>query len=209
MSHAPDPDRRLDELLHGFRTPPPPDAGGLWARIEPELAQSPAPRARVSERPRRVWPMLVPSLATAAVALTVLLARTGREPSSRREKTPVASERGTTPAAPGNRQIREAVDEHLAATERFLRPVLAPGNPPAATAPTIASDAADLLAQNALLLASSSVAGAPQRRLLEDVELVLTQLAVDGSAGFAEMTAGDVRLLDRLRAAAGEEGRSE
>ncbi|HEU0302504.1 MAG TPA: hypothetical protein VFR37_23800, partial [Longimicrobium sp.] len=73
----------------------------------------------------------------------------------------------------------------------------------------VASDAANLLAQNDLLRASRTVAATPHRELLDDVELVLTQLAVDGTTGFAELTAGDVRLLDRLRAAAGEEVRSE
>jgi hypothetical protein len=204
MSRPPDPDRRLDELLREFRTPPPPDAGALWRRIEPELEDRAPPRTRAIQRPRRLWPVLAPALAAAAVALLFLVTPAERRSPPEPGQRPAASAPGARQRSQGDRQILEAVDEHLAATERFLRPVLAPGDDPGPAAPSIASDAADLLAQNDLLLASPRIAGAPQRQLLEDVELVLTQLAVDESEGFAAVTAGDIRLLERLCAAAGE-----
>lgn len=197
-------DRRLDELLREFRPPPPPDAAALWRRMEPGLDARRGPVA-TPPRWRWSWRVLAPALAAAAIAAVVFAPRPHRAP------TAVAGPDGPrvvvqAPAPP----VRHAVQEHFAATERFLRPVLAPGAAPRGGASsTVASDAASLLAQNDLLRASRAVAATPHRALLDDVELVLTQLAVDGSAGFAGVTAGDVRLLDRLRAAAGEEARSE
>jgi hypothetical protein len=196
-------DRRLDELLREFRPPPPPDAAALWQRIEPELD---ARRAPVAAPGRWRWsgPILAPTLAAAAIAAVVFATRPDRGP------TAAADPDGPQVVHPPAPPVQHAVQEHFAATERFLRPVLTPGDAPQGGAsPTVASGAANLLAQNDLLRASRAVAATPHRELLDDVELVLTQLAVDGSAGFAELTAGDVRLLDRLRAAAGEEARSD
>jgi hypothetical protein len=195
-------DRRLDELLREFRPPPPPDAAALWRRIEPELDARRAPVAAPG-RWRWGWPVLAPALAAAAIAAVVFAARPDRAP------TPVAGPDGPRVVQTPARPVRHAVQEHFAATERFLRPVLTPGDAQGGASPTVASGAQNLLAQNDLLRASRAVAATPHRELLDDVELVLTQLAADGSAGFAELTAGDVRLLDRLRAAAGEEARSE
>lgn len=196
-------DRRLDELLREFRPPPPPDAAALWRRIQPELDARRAPVAAPERwRWRWSWPILAPTLAAATIAAVVFATRPDRAP------TAVADPDGPQVVQPPAPPVRHAVQEHFAATERFLRPVLTPGDTQGAS-PTMASDAASLLAQNDLLRASRAVAATSHRELLDDVELVLTQLAVDGSAGFAELTAGDVRLLDRLRAAASEEARSE
>lgn len=195
-------DRRLDELLREFRPPPPPDAAALWRRMEPELDARRAPAA-AGGRWGWSWPVLAPTLAAAAVAAVVFATRPDRAP-------PVAAgPDGLQVVQPPAPPVRHAVQEHFAATERFLRPVLTPDGARAGASPAVASGAANLLAQNDLLRASRAVAATPQGALLDDVELVLTQLAADGSAGFAELTAGDVRLLDRLRAAAGEEARSE
>lgn len=196
-------DHRLDELLRDFRPPPAADADTLWRRIAPELDTPPRPSVAPS-RWRWTWRVLAPALAAAAIAGVLLLSRPDRRPAA--VVAPDGPAVVQVPAPP----VQQAVREHFAATERFLRPVLARGNAPQqAASPGVASDAASLLAQNDLLRASRAVAATPQGELLDDVELVLTQLAVDGTTGFAELTAGDVRLLDRLRAAAGEEVRSE
>lgn len=203
MSRPNGRDRRLDELLRDFRPPPPPDAGTLWQRIEPELDAPPHPSAAPG-RWRRTWPVLAPALAAAAIAGVLLVSRPDRRPAA---VVPPDRPAVAQPPAP---PAQQAVREHFAATERFLRPVLAAENAPRqATSPAVASDAASLLAQNDLLRASRTGGATPHRELLADVELVLAQLAVDDTAGFAELTAGDVRLLDRLRAAAGEEVRGE
>ena len=204
MTEPRGPDARLDELLREFRPPPPPDAAALWQRIEPELEARPSPD--IAPRSWR-WtlPVLVPTLAAAAIAGVILTSRPDRQPTAVVE--PPSAGTVQSPASP---PVQQAVQEHFAATERFLRPVLGPAEGAAQTSsPAVASGAADLLAQNDLLRASRTVAATPHRQLLDDVELVLTQLAADGTPGFAEMTAGDVQLLDRLRAAAGAEVRSE
>ena len=209
----PDADFELDELLRGFRAPPAADGDRLWPRIEASI-----PARRVHRFRLHRWRALrfgAPLLAAAVVATIIVMA-----PASRDSGAPEPVPPRLTGALASPAPVAQATREHLAQIERFLSPILAlpgPGAGRPAAADSVGGRATSLLAQTEVLLASRSPAAAAHAGLLEDVELVLAQLAADPADAaaraenveFAAMTATHRAVLPRLQAARGGEGSSE
>jgi hypothetical protein len=166
-------ERKLDELLDDaartYRVPPPPPLDAIWAGVEKELFR-PAPL----RRPVPGWRVLV-----AAVAASLILGvAVGRVSAHAGAGNAIA--RVETPQAPA---VRVAADPYQQATEEFLgrTAVLLASLPSesrnAADAPKLAGQAVQLLGTTRLLLDSPAASDQRVRALLEDLELVLAQVA--------------------------------
>jgi hypothetical protein len=159
-------DDRIRELAREVNAPPATPREEMWQAIS----------ARRQARPRRTpRPRWVPWAAAAAAVLAVGIG-IGRMsvPESNRPTTPaisVADAPRVNPTA-----YRLAAEEHLAQSEAFLTLFRAslerPGDHRLASA-----TARQLLAGNRLLLDSPAARDAATRRLLEDLELVLAEIA--------------------------------
>jgi hypothetical protein len=158
-------DDRIREMARDLNVPPPTPREDMWRVIS-------ARRAAPLRAPRPRW---VPWAAAAAAVLGVGIG-IGRmsAPASGR---PVAA----VDSAPDARRVnstayRLATEEHLAQSEAFLTlfraSVERPGDHRLASA-----TARQLLAGNRLLLDSPAARDADTRRLLEDLELVLAEIA--------------------------------
>lgn len=168
-----EPDDRLDDLLRDaardYHAPPPTPKAEMWQRIEA------ARRATVVTPIRRstVWrvPLAVAALLTIGVAIGRLTspgagttAPTAATPPGLGAATPRA-ERGTVAA-----QLVTAA--HLSQAEMFLTEF-----DTQAPAEDFSAQAKGLLTTTRLLLDSKRLKDAGTRKLLEDLELVLVQIA--------------------------------
>jgi hypothetical protein len=159
-------DDRIRELAREVNVPPPTPREEMWQAIS----------ARRGARPRRApRPRWVPWAAAAAAVLAIGIG-IGRlsVPASNHSgpaATNVAEARRVNPTA-----YRLAAEEHLAQSEAFLTLFRAslqrPGDHRLASA-----TARQLLAGNRLLLDSPAARDEATRRLLEDLELVLAEIA--------------------------------
>jgi hypothetical protein len=159
-------DDRIRELAGEVNAPPATPREEMWQAIS----------ARRQARPRRALrPRWVPWAAAAAAVLAVGIG-IGRMsvPESNRPTTPATSVADAPRVNPT--AYRLAAEEHLAQSEAFLTLFRAslerPGDHRLASA-----TARQLLAGNRLLLDSPAARDAATRRLLEDLELVLAEIA--------------------------------
>lgn len=171
-------DDLMGRALREVDPPPPTPREEMWARIE---AQRAADRGRdviaLKPRNRRTW---VPW--SAAIAATLVLGiGLGRTTMLRGpgDAQPVASEQNA--ATPGEVEgavptaYRLAATQHLERTETLLSSLAVDAR---TRGPAEVSDwARELLTDTRLLLASPAAEDASTRRLLEDLELVLSQIA--------------------------------
>ncbi|HEU5219664.1 MAG TPA: hypothetical protein VFU23_13475 [Gemmatimonadales bacterium] len=164
---------RFDEMLRDaardYHAPPPTPRAEMWARIQ----------AARQVRTTPVTPLRRPTfrilLAVAAVlAIGVLIGRM-----SAPGITPVAPSPGTVAATPGSEKKEKsniatelATVDHLSQVETFLTEF---GTEKAT--PEFTDHARDLLGTTRLLLDSKRVTDPRTRKLLEDLELVLVQIA--------------------------------
>lgn len=159
-------DDRIRELARDVNVPPPTPRDEMWQAIASRR------RARPARAPRPRW---IPWAAAAAAVLAVGIG-IGRlsvpEPS---HPSPVVADAGPAPRVNAT-AYRLAAEEHLAQSEAFLTLFRAslerPGDHRLASA-----TARQLLAGNRLLLDSPAARDEATRRLLEDLELVLAEIA--------------------------------
>jgi hypothetical protein len=182
---------RFDEMLRDaardYNAPPATPRAEMWARIAAARADSRTggqadgvlplrppvrPSARLTARP-------TVRLAMAIAAVLVLGVAIGRLTAPGELTTPAPVQTAvSTPSAPEPRQegpsvaAQVATSNHLSRVETFLTEF---GTAPAS--PDFSDQAKDLLGTTRLLLESKRVVNARTRALLEDLELVLVQIA--------------------------------
>ena len=193
-------DDQLDESLRAatreYHTPPEPPRDAMWRAIE---AQRRADRLR---RPAvRRW---IPWAAAAAAVLAIGVG-IGRL-SAPRAPTPAPATVATAAPAPriSETAYRLATVEHLGQSEAFLTLFRASVRTGGQERPASAT-ARELLATNRLLLDSPAARDRKTRLLLQDLELVLAeiaQLSPDATAGDRGLIRDDLErggMLSRLR----------
>jgi hypothetical protein len=160
-------DERLRDAARAYHLPPAAPREAMWARIQaarPAVARAPAPRV-LPFRPRRTWWMATAAAAAAVLAVGIGIGRVSVQQTAQWQGP---SANATT--------YRLATQEHLSQAETFLTlfrtSVQERSNQRLASA-----SARQLLASNRLLLDSPAATDRSTRLLLEDLELVLAQIA--------------------------------
>lgn len=169
-------DDRMDELmgraLREVDPPPPTPREEMWARIQAQRAAQVNSAGIVELKPRVPRATWVPwSAAIAAtLALGIGLGRIAG-PTDAPDTTPVAVQPDeVVPTA-----YRLAATQHLERTETLLSSLAVDTRTRGPA--ELSTWARELLTDTRLLLASPAAEHAPTRRLLEDLELVLSQIA--------------------------------
>jgi hypothetical protein len=182
-----DDDEKFDEFIRRTAArddaPRPPRSDAIWAAIEPEVARAIAPQSR-SPRFRTLF------VASAAAATLVLGVAIGRWTSpAPRVAAPVAS--AAMDSSSARVHARAITLEHLSDAEVFLTTVryeLDSGLPD----PERAARSRELLVRTRVLLGASQPRSPEVARLLEDLELLLAEIAALPSSG----SSLDRQLLD-------------
>jgi hypothetical protein len=172
-------DEKFDEFLRraasDYNAPRPPRSDAIWAAIEPDVARAIAPRSRF----RRVRTLLV---GAAAVAATLVLGVAIGRWSSRMPVAAPPPLASATQDSSAKGHARAITLEHLAEAEVFLTTVryeLDSGLPDADRA----ARSRELLARTRVLLGASQTRLPEVARLLEDLELLLAEIAALPPAG--------------------------
>jgi hypothetical protein len=178
-------DERTREALRGYRVPPTPPLDDMWEGIEhrhfgtPVVSLADHANATGRKRARRFlgapsWTLVVAGMA-AALLIGLSL---GRMSSSVESVYPVAATEGRYDYWTANAEpYRQATTEYLGETAALLTalPAAARDGQPDGR---FVGQAGDLLSTTRLLLDSPAAASDPRlKNLLEDLELVLAQLA--------------------------------
>jgi hypothetical protein len=168
-------DERLRQAAQDYHRPPAPPREEMWTRIQAERASRRAQPREVVLRPWLRW-----GLAAAAVLVLGVLIGRATVPHS-----------GQLAVAPdSNVAYRVAAAQYLTRTEALLtgfRAEASAGRPDA----QFASQARDLLLTTRLMLDSPAAKSPRMRALLEDLELMLAQIAALPAAQDPE----DVKLI--------------
>lgn len=163
-------DRRLDELLddaaRSYRVPPEAPLDEMWAGIERDAFSRPSPARRAFG-----WP----AFSAAAAAMLVLGVAVGRYTAPRAAVTPVAPVATPVSLASGSDPYHVTTEEFLGRTAVLLTALHANGS--AASNEALAPQAAQLLTTTRLLLDSPVATDPRMKNLLQDLELVLAQVA--------------------------------
>jgi hypothetical protein len=171
-------EKRLDELLDDaartYRVPPEPPLDAIWSRVEAE-AFAPV----TARRSGPGWRVL-----TAAIAASLVLGVAMGRYSTRAERAAaIAAVNASTVTPAANPAAQAAAAPYQRATEEFLGStalLLAalPRDGSGGQTPTLLPDqAAELLTTTRLLLDSPVSANPRMKALLQDLELVLAQVA--------------------------------
>lgn len=182
-------DERMDELMgRALREVDPPPATPreeIWARIQAERsAQASAPGAGSKEaadvialgpRARRTTWIPWSAAIAATLAVGIGLGRITRETSPVPAAQPTADNTADQPADAVPAAYQVAATQHLRRTETLLASLSVDSRPGGAR--EMSSWARELLTDTRLLLTSPAAEDAATRRLLEDLELVLAQIA--------------------------------
>jgi len=168
-------DDRFDEILHDasreYREPPAVPREEIWARIEAARARAVKNPATVVDLPRRqTWsrlrgPVLIAAVLVLGIALGRFLPRVGERP----DQPAAAGASLANPAAP--LAARVAAVEHLSRVEAWLVDFEA-----GPTDRELIASARELLVDTRLWLDGSQLRDPRLRALLEDLELILTQI---------------------------------
>jgi hypothetical protein len=176
--HAELPDEALDALVAraraAYHVPPPPDLAALWEAVDrrraPGRDASAANAPRLSYMPAPFAPWWRYAGLAAAIVLAFTLGRFTAQPNDS-PATRVASSVGT------RSPVTTATSELLGQTAVLLTALPADGDDPASDR-RFAQQAGDLLVTTRLLLDTRAAQGDTSlRTLLEDLELVLAQVA--------------------------------
>jgi hypothetical protein len=198
-------DAMIRKLAEGYNRPPATPRGELWQRVEAERARrrtswrGPAGRARV---PWVTWAVGLAATLAIGVAIGRMTGggRIGSTPGV--GAAPEGAATGQLPAA-----YRVAVGDHLSRVETFLSVFTAEVGRGSAATIDIQQPTRQLLQQTRLLRDSPAGQDVGLRTLLDDIELVLVQIAAYGEAGdaqdlgFIEQGIKDRSVLLRLRSA--------
>jgi len=175
----PEDDARLDaflvEALRDYHRPPATPRDRLWARIEAE-------RAAREGRPRPVWrsPWLwLPAAAAALIVLGIAIGRDTLRRDAEQALVTLEQEHGREKAA---LIYRLAATPVLARSEALLTQFRSASSAPGADAEQ-AGWAGELLLETRLLLDSPAAADPQLKHLLEDLELMLIQIARAAASG--------------------------
>lgn len=169
-----DLDPRLREAAAGYNEPPEPHRDAMWAAIQ--AARLKARREHPAPRARSPWKTVAwAGLAAAAVLAVGIfigkgLGRPGDTPSA-----PIAAG-SRVDTTRGDRAFKVAAVQYLTQTEVFLttfRGDLRQGS----VDPTAGRRASELLSANRLLMDSPAAQDPKVKSLLEDLELVLAEIA--------------------------------
>jgi hypothetical protein len=195
-----DDDEKFDDFLkqaaRDYNAPVTPRADALWAAIEPEVARAIAPKPRAM----RPFTLLVGSAIAATLVLGVAV---GRWTSRTTTPAPVAT--AAADSSSSNGHARAVTMEHFAEAEVFLTSVrseLKAGVPDADRA----ERSRDLLVRTRVLLGASQQRTPEMARLLEDLELLLAEIAALPSSGstldqqILDESMRDGNVIPRIRA---------
>lgn len=192
MRQQPDDDK-FDEFVRrhaqDYRGEPSAPADEMWARIESEVAEAIGAPGRARST-RRLW--LVPAVALAAALLIGI--GIGRWSTSRIPSTSPAVRVAMTPNDSARRlsHLRATAYDHLGETEIFLTAVRADLRAGRSDADRT-QRSLELLARTRLLLSRRDAQPPEVMRLLEDIELLLAEIAAIPDTGRAK--SADTRLL--------------
>jgi hypothetical protein len=194
----------IERAAKGYRAGGTPPADRMWSRIEPDVA-------RAIQRPRhpriRQWTWLAASAGiAAALVIGIAIGRRSVRPGET-VAPPTVATAPVSPSAPPADSARDAVMRalmlsHLGQAEVFLTEVradLTSGRHD----PQRGARSRQLLARTRLIMASDARRAPAVERLLEDLELVLAEIAALPPASPADSgtrRSTDARLVDeRLR----------
>ena len=183
-------DQKFDDFIgreaKGYRAGGQPPADRMWSRIEGDVADA-------VRRPRfRQWPVLA---AGAGIAAALVIGIAIGQRSARREQSVIAQAPTAIPAARDSTRdalMRALTLNHLGQTEVFLTEVradLTTGR----RDPQRSERSRELLTRTRLIMASDAERAPAVDRLLEDLELVLAQIAALPDSGTRRST--EARLL--------------
>jgi hypothetical protein len=160
-------DERLERALRELDPVPPTPRDEMWARIQARRAETDV--IPLATRRRTTW---VPWSAAIAATLVIGIGL-GRLTSSTPDGAPAATAAATSEAVPTAYQV--AATQHLQRTEVLLASLAVDDR--AGGVAELSGWARELLTDTRLLLTSPAAEDAGTRRLLEDLELVLQQVA--------------------------------
>jgi hypothetical protein len=196
-------DAMIRELAASYNRPPETPRAEMWQRIERARSDRRAP-VRVAGRPMRprwvVWAVGLAATLVMGVVIGRVTAGGGSGPVTLPAAAPPAT--GQMPAA-----YRIAVGDHLNRVETFLAVFSADAGQASTGSGDIERPARQLLQQTRLLRDSPAGQDVALGQLLDDIELVLVQIAAYAEAGnsqdlgFIEQGIKDRSVLLRLRAA--------
>jgi hypothetical protein len=169
-------DERLRDAAQDYHRPPATPREELWRRIA--AARAARQRRIIVFRPALRWGVGIAAGLALGVAIGRWSARGGESSSS-----PVVAA-GTDQAS--TLAYRVAAAQHLTRTEALLTGFRAASRSPSVPAAQFATQARDLLATTRLMLDSPAATDARLKDLLEDLELVLAQIAQLPSTGYRE-----------------------
>ncbi|HEX6940599.1 MAG TPA: hypothetical protein VF158_14375 [Longimicrobiales bacterium] len=184
-------DDRIDSLLRDaareYNPPPEPPREAMWARIQEERRRRDAGRGT-----RRIGPAHWGIGMAAMLAIGIGLGRLAPVPSGPAPSSPAATAE-PRPAGPrAELPYHVAAMQHLSRTEAFLASYRSETRA-GLTTRDVSEWARELLTGTRLLLDSPAAEDPRLESLLQDLELVLTQLA---RLDAAEDTAGEAEMID-------------
>lgn len=202
-------DGMIRKLAEGYNQPPETPRAELWERIADARARRRKPARSGEARTRLRWVVWATGLA-ATLVMGVAIGRFTAGGGSETVQPPptVAAANGPVPAA-----YRVAVGDHLNRVETFLAVFSADAGGTSARNGDLEQPVRQLLQQTRLLRGSPAGQDVALGALLDDIELVLVQIAAYAEAGdtedlgFIEQGIKDRSVLLRLRAA--RPGRAE
>jgi hypothetical protein len=175
------PEEILRAMKDVYHPPPEVPSEAIWAEIAAALPKRSGSAQVIPLRsgrrslaePRRVWPGRWATLATAAAALVVMGVGIGRLSVG---PTTIPAEVGETASAPAAGAFWAAAVGHLSRTESLLTMVISDARMGRVDA-EVSEWGRDLLLQTRLLIDSPASDNPLLRELLEDLELILIQVA--------------------------------
>jgi hypothetical protein len=166
-------EERLREAAQDYHRPPDPPREEMWRRIA--AARAARKRQVIVLRPALRWGVGIAAVLALGVAIGRWSVRGGESPSS----PTVAAGTYQAPTL----AYRVAAAQYLTRTEALLTGFRAESRRPSVPAAQFATQARDLLATTRLILDSPAAADTRLKGLLEDLELVLAQIAQLPSGG--------------------------
>lgn len=166
-------DERLRQAAQDYHRPPATPREELWDRIA--AARAARRRQVLVIRPLLRWGAGIAAVLALGIAIGRWSAYRGEAPSL--PAVAVGTDQGPTLA------YRVAAAQYLTRTEVLLTGFRAEARSPSVPAPQFAKQARDLLATTRLMLDSPAAQDARLKGLLEDLELVLAQIAQLPSGG--------------------------